>query len=364
MAQTTESPSLDEFLKDPRFHRSFTFPADSSEGENQTTLQVKYVDFGYRNEANPEEENVLLFFPPLMGSRLLHITKDDLAKRHKIRFISADRPGFGGTDEVPLEKRVSISREMALALLKHLGIKHVSVACHSGGTVYAFDMLLHHPEILHPDRPYFAIAAPWILPSHSHVLSMTLTQYIPNSVMAHTDKVIGFVNSALLPVISTSTGVSQTFVNLTKSSQPEASGDPDAKFEMALQPKQFKLVHSESIRGMSHESIFLMQKIKEIDGYGDWKDYDDLKPKLVEALKRTTTKPLAMVVFFAEKDHMVGDAATQGPEWFEKCWNAEDAKDVISYSSSVLPGADHETAWSIGLGVPKCVFEGISGQNS
>ncbi|KAJ4199431.1 hypothetical protein NW767_008239 [Fusarium falciforme] len=86
------------------------FPVTPSEGENQVTLQVKYVDFGYRNEANPEEENVLLFFPPLMGSRLLHITKDDLAKRHKVRFISLDRPGFGGTAEVVLEKRASISR--------------------------------------------------------------------------------------------------------------------------------------------------------------------------------------------------------------------------------------------------------------
>ncbi|UPK91988.1 hypothetical protein LCI18_002923 [Fusarium solani-melongenae] len=361
MAQTAESPSIDGFLQDPRFHQSFTFPVNPSEGENQTTLQVKYVDFGYRNKANPEEENVLLFFPPLMGSRLLHITKDDLAKRHKVRFISLDRPGFGGTDEVALEKRASISREMILALLKHLGIKHVSAACHSGGTVYAFDMLLHHPEILHPDRPYFAIAAPWILPSHSHVLSMTLTQAIPNGVMAHADKVIGFVNSTLLPVISTSAGFSQTFVNLTKSSQPDANGDPDAKFEESLAPKQFKLIHSESIRGMSHESIFLMQNIKEIDGWGDWKDYDDLKPKLVEALKRTTTKPLSMDVFFAEKDHMVGAAATQGPEWFEKCWNAEEAKDVISYSSTVLSGADHETAWSIALGVPKRVFERISG---
>lgn len=110
MAQTAESPSIDGFLQDPRFHQSFTFPVNPSEGENQTTLQVKYVDFGYRNEANPEEENVLLFFPPLMASRLLHITKDDLAKRHKVRFISLDRPGFGGTDEVALEKRVSISR--------------------------------------------------------------------------------------------------------------------------------------------------------------------------------------------------------------------------------------------------------------
>ncbi|WAO84810.1 Hypothetical protein NCS54_00203800 [Fusarium falciforme] len=364
MAQTAESPSIDGFLQDPRFHHSFMFPVNPSEGENQMTLQVKYVDFGYRNDANPEEENVLLFFPPLMGSRLLHITKDDLAKRHKVRFISLDRPGFGGTAEVALEKRASISREMILALLKHLGIKHVSVACHSGGTVYAFDMLLHHPEILHPDRPYFAIAAPWILPSHSHVLSMTLTQAIPNSVMAHTDKVIGFVNSTLLPVISTSTGFSQTFVNLTKSSQPDASGDPDAKFEESLAQKQFKLIHSENIRGMSHESIFLMQKIKEVDGWGDWRDYDDLKPKLVEALKRTTTKPLTMDVFFAEKDHMVGDAAAQGPEWFEKCWNAEEAKDVISYSSTVLSGADHETAWSIGLGVPKRVFERISGRNA
>lgn len=252
---------------------------------------------------------------------------------------------------------------MTLALLKHLGIQHASIACHSGGTVYAFDMLLHHPEILHPDRPYFAIAAPWILPCHSHVLSMSLTQALPNSVMAHTDKVISFVNSTLLPVVSTSTGFSQTFVNLTKSSHADAGQDPDAKFEESVAQKQFKLIHSESIRGISHESLFLMQKVKAIDGWGDWKDYDDLKPKLIEALK-VLTKPLSMDVFVAEKDSMVGDAGTQGPEWFTKCWDADEARDIISYSSTVIPGADHETAWNIGFGVPKRVFERISGQSS
>ncbi|KAM0425472.1 hypothetical protein ACHAPT_009261 [Fusarium lateritium] len=362
MAQTTGSPSIDGFLQDPRFHRSFSFPASPEDG--QTTLQVKYADFGYRNEANPQEENVLLFFPPLMGSRLLHITKDDLAKRHKIRFISIDRPGIGGTSEVELEKRVSISREINLALLQHLGIQQVSLACHSGGTIYALDMALHHPEILHQDRPYLAIAAPWILPSRSHVLSMTLTQAIPNSVMAHTDKVISFVNSTFVPVFSTSTGVSQALVSLTKSNHTGAtSDDPDAKFEKELAPKQFKLIHSESIRGMSHESLLLMQKVKEVNGWGDWKDYDDLLPKLVEALKRAN-RTLSIEVFFAEEDFLVGAAATEGPEWFSKCWKAEEARDVVSYSSSVITGANHETAWNIDLGVPGRVFERLSSLNS
>lgn len=94
-------------LDDPRFNQTFELPASPDDGRS-SSFKVKYTDYGYRNEAQPEEENVLLFFPPLMASRLLHVTKDELAKKHKIRIISLDRPGIGGTDPSPPDKRLGL----------------------------------------------------------------------------------------------------------------------------------------------------------------------------------------------------------------------------------------------------------------
>jgi hypothetical protein len=87
-----------EFIRDERFHQTFNTSVDGA------ALKVTYADYGYRNEAQPEQENVLLFFSPLMGSRLLHIAKDELAKKHKIRIINPDRPGMGGADVVDRDR--------------------------------------------------------------------------------------------------------------------------------------------------------------------------------------------------------------------------------------------------------------------
>lgn len=104
---TNPTPNDEYFLNEPRFNRSFTLPADPSRGRTNP-FTIKYVDHGYRNEAHPEQEHVLLYSPPLVGSRLLLVTKDDLAIRHKIRIIAADRPGMGGTDAAAAKDRIAL----------------------------------------------------------------------------------------------------------------------------------------------------------------------------------------------------------------------------------------------------------------
>jgi pimeloyl-ACP methyl ester carboxylesterase len=96
-----------DFFNEPRFNRIFEYtPPGSTSGP----FKVKYADYGYRNEAHPEQERIMLFSGPLMGSRLVLATKDALAIKHKIRIISADRPGMGGTDPVAPKDRLTIWR--------------------------------------------------------------------------------------------------------------------------------------------------------------------------------------------------------------------------------------------------------------
>lgn len=109
MPTPSPSPPTDSPLNDPRFNRVFTLPADLASNRPKP-VTVTYADYGYRNEADPSQEHVLLFFAPLMGSRLLQVTKDALAKKHHIRIISPDRPGFGGTTPAPAKDRLALWR--------------------------------------------------------------------------------------------------------------------------------------------------------------------------------------------------------------------------------------------------------------
>lgn len=96
-----------DFLNDPRFNQTFEYiPPGSTAGP----FKIKYADYGYRNEAHPEQERIMLFSGPLMGSRLVLSTKDALAIKHKIRIISTDRPGMGGTDAVAPKDRLTVWR--------------------------------------------------------------------------------------------------------------------------------------------------------------------------------------------------------------------------------------------------------------
>ena len=97
------------YVADPRFSRTLELPTDPASGRDRP-FTIKYADFGYRNEESPEQENVVLFFSPLMGSRLLQVAKDDLAKKHKVRIINPDRPGIGGTDAVDVKDSMRVWR--------------------------------------------------------------------------------------------------------------------------------------------------------------------------------------------------------------------------------------------------------------
>ncbi len=108
--------SLTDYVNDPRFSQTFELPANPASGRT-SPFRVKYADYGYcRDETHPEEENVILFFGPLMASRLLHIAKDGLAKKHRIRIINPDRPGIGGTDAAGSNDAMAIWRGMLARL--------------------------------------------------------------------------------------------------------------------------------------------------------------------------------------------------------------------------------------------------------
>lgn len=114
-AKTLSSEEFTAFINDPRLNRTFQLPADPSRGRPEP-FQVSYADYGFHREdagdhdGGGEEEQVFLFFGPLLSSRFWNAAKKELAERYKVRIVNAERPGIGKTDSVPAERLLEVWR--------------------------------------------------------------------------------------------------------------------------------------------------------------------------------------------------------------------------------------------------------------
>ncbi|KZL65040.1 interferon-induced gtp-binding protein mx2 [Colletotrichum incanum] len=366
-----------KFLNDGRFNQTFTLPA----GPNRPDpFQVTYSDYGYRDLENPEREHVLLFCGPLMSSRHLHIAKDALAKKHRVRIINPDRPGFGGTTSVPAADRVRVWLEIVPALLRHLGIRHVSVASHSAGTIYALNTLLYLRRILSPTRPYVALITPWVHPSRSGVSLMRAAGGLPEAVLGQFHTVAGFFQRNLAPVTGLSSAavsgmmpgfraVSGLLPALQTSPTPpvaEASASRRmARFEEEIWQQIIKKVYAENVQGLSEEAILLLKRAEHPECWGAWGDHDRFVTLLAEGEGNLDVgvvsdgARLKVEVYFAEADNMIGTGG--GPGWFKDCWRAERRSERIDFSSCVVPLSEHDSIVSLGFDVFERIFRQVAG---
>ncbi|KAK1574672.1 uncharacterized protein LY79DRAFT_565421 [Colletotrichum navitas] len=366
------------FLDDPRFHQTFTLPAGP---DRPHPFQVTYCDYGYRDPESPEREHVLLICGPLMGSRFLHVAKDALAKQHHVRVINLDRPGFGGTTPVPAADRVRIWLEIVPALLHHLGVRHVSIAAHSCGTIYALNIVLHQRRLLSPARPYVALVVPWVHPSHSGVAIMRAAAALPDAVLGRFHTLTGFFQRNVAPVTEFSgvgfRAVSEMLpsmwgANPAPAASPAqvaatAASGVDARmatFEQAIWKRIIDKVFVESVQGPSEEAVLLLKRAEHPGYWGSWEDHDQLVTLLAEGEAELGAggpaadgARLKVDVYFAEEDHMIGTG--KGPKWFEDCWRAERRGDRIDFSSCVVPGAEHDNIVDLGFDVFERIFRQV-----
>ncbi|WYZ41799.1 hypothetical protein EsH8_V_000694 [Colletotrichum jinshuiense] len=370
-AERGSSPDPDpaEFLNDPRFHQTFTLPA----GPNRPhPFQVTYSDYGYRNVDDPSREHVMLLCGPLLGSRYLHIAKDELAKKYGVRIINPDRPGFGGTSEVGVQDRVRVWLEMVPALLEHLGVRHISVASHSCGTIYALNTLLHLRHLLSPTRPYVGLCTPWVRPSRSGITTMTLAGGLPDAVLGKFHAVAGFFNRSVGPAVEMSSVAFNRLLPSPQATPPTAAPGPGgnmAKFEQRLWEPLFKRVYSENTQGLSQDVILLLKRGGDAGYWGAWQDYDTFVPLLANAERSLAAgaaaaagagaSKLRVEVFFSEQDHLIG--TKDGPKWFDHCWRAEQRGDEIEYTSCVVPGTEHDYILRLGFDVFERMLRQIAG---
>ena len=249
-----------------------------------------------------------------------------------------------------------MSTEMVIALLAKLGIQHVSVAAHSGGAVYALDLLLYHPDILSPSRPYLALGAPWLLPKHTSSTAMAMIQRLPNSFIGNAHQLMNFMNQISGSSIGSSLASASSSTPSRIASQT-AEAEDEVQLVQKIWPSIRNKMYTEGSEGISAEALLLLQRVGEGSGWDDWGDYDSLIPWLVESL-RAANRRLRLEVHYAEKDWMIGDAGSQGPAWFDRCWTRQ-AADVVDHHSSVVKGADHDSIWDLQWDATRTLFESI-----
>lgn len=230
------------------------------------------------------------------------------------------------------------------ALLDHLGIKHVSVACHSGGTIYALDFAVHNPQRLAPSRPYIAFAAPWVHSSHSGMLVPSLASLLPRSLVAQTGKLASFANATFGPAIGVSANFSGSMPRFWPQARLGGREGPDVDLEEGVLERMREQIFAGSVLGLGQEMQLLLRNGVEKDGWSDWGDIDVLAPRLAQAVRSVRGAGLKVDVFFAEKDNLIGDAGGKGSQWFEACWRDVDG---VDFTSEMVKGANHDSVWDL-----------------
>lgn len=135
------------FISKSCFHRRVNL--DTAYGQ----LNITFADIGCKNGPT------LLFMPGMFASRYLGIPLHVIAERAGVRLLVVDRPGFGGSTDVPLAQRVAVWTGMLPHFLAYLGIPRVSLVAHSAGTIYLLNTWAHCRDYLNPVMAVIGIAS-------------------------------------------------------------------------------------------------------------------------------------------------------------------------------------------------------------
>ena len=365
-ALNSQHDAVLEFLCDRRFHRQFRY---SHEGKSH---RATYADYG-----DPNSTSVVLFFGGLMGARYSYSPLDQLAKQHNIRIIHPDKPGLGGSDPVPIEDRIPTYVAMIPKLLEHLGIRHVSLASHSFGTIYLLNTLLLYPHLLHPKRPYVAFFAPWVHPSHSGIKHLQAAEMLPAGMIGQFSSLAKFVNGNILPLVGMSSGISSAVSNSIKGTLPQLLV-PEVQ-TLAAAPGTDRQRNDSDLNGIDMNDKRTIEELRNliptflfaegVDGAGQdtqlclrkprsvpwctssrpWDDVDDAVRQLrhivsTDDADNAEQRVWLINTFHAESDSMVGK---KGQVWFDSCWESDESASssshyVMEYGSEVVRGSDHD----------------------
>lgn len=285
---------------------------------------------------------------------------------------NCNRPGFGASTPVEISQRIPTFLEVIPLLLLHLGIKHISIAAQSAGTIYGLNLLARRPDLLSPSNPRVSFFSPWVHQSHSSVSMLKLASLLPDGLLNHWNKLTGFVINNAQPAFAVSggaiTAVSDAFHSKAASREDEEEmarksfqgyGIPlDLKDEM--DKLTFKFAFRENTRGANDEARMCLKSIPGTS-YAACEDYELCVSCLAAVWAKNVKEggpKLRISVILPEDDALVGE---KGMKYFENCWAKEKCGDGIEVEITKLEGTDHDTTASPTEGAVGRMFAEVKG---
>lgn len=366
MAATDARTLAIEALCSIGLHQSFLLP-DSLCPHLERPLRITYSEIGYLTAGVAEPEPcVVLFIPGLMGGRYTLCRSGSIARRLRIRIITIDKPGTGGSTPVPIGERLAVYLVAVPILLRHLGIKYVTLASHSGGAPYLLQTLLAERGLLHPKRPHIVLLAPWVLPRDGPLL-MRLATALPYQTVGQFHSYAATANRMFSFSSGLSNGLAGRSVSITEA---QARGDEQQGKRQALgkavlsemEGLMTKYMFAENIKGCSDDALLLLGKHMSSTatisshrdtGVVDWLDYQAISVVVTEREKQLSYSPvdgkaLRIDVLHSEKDAMIG---ANGSKQFDACWEDKANPGTIDYESRTIKGVTHDSILDPTLGI-------------
>ncbi|KAL9608012.1 MAG: hypothetical protein Q9167_007130 [Letrouitia subvulpina] len=126
---------------------------------------------------------------------------DELAKTLKLRLITLDRPGVGGSEPYPDGSDTPLGwADDVLAVCQHLGLRKFSLLAHSAGAIYALATALRMPQHI---RGRIHLLAPWIPPSQMSRIG-TQQDSLPTSALPLTQRFLQSLPTTFLKAANSS----------------------------------------------------------------------------------------------------------------------------------------------------------------
>lgn len=195
---------------------------------------------------------------------------------------------------------------------------------------------------------------------------MTLASGLPEGMVGAFDKVAGFFNRRLTPMVGFSSAAVGAVSDMLPSRQgkgPYMAPGVDvrlAEFEQRMRKTLIEKVFSENVEGLGQDALLLLKRTGHEDFWGEWRDHDRFVTLLAEKERELNAdEKLRVEVFFSESDSMIGTGS--GPKWFDECWSEEKRGDGIDYTSCVVPKSDHDSIVSLNFGVFGQILRAIGG---
>ncbi|GAB7365507.1 hypothetical protein MBLNU230_g6580t1 [Neophaeotheca triangularis] len=209
-----------EYLQHPRLSRRVK--------SSSSARSISYSEVG-------DPDGAAVFVCVGMGlTRFVTAFYDELATTLRLRLITIDRPGVGGSDPYPANYRTGPLGwpDDVLAICQELGIAKFSILAHSAGAIYALATALILPQMV---KGKVHLLAPWIPPSQLETISHPTSSAPPAGALPRSQRLLRVLPTPFLKAANSSF-MNATSASLKPANKRQVKASKDAQRQASLSP--------------------------------------------------------------------------------------------------------------------------------